>query len=175
MPDSDHRHFLELFLRHQAGLYAFVVAGGVPPTDADDVLQNVAALLWERFDEYRPGSNFRAWAFAVTRLEVLKAADRWKRDTRVIRLGDDALDKLVAAADEADDQETDPGLARHLRGCLDGLGDHARQMIAWYYGEGRSYEDIAAELGISQGALRTRLCRIRKGLQSCLERKERPA
>ena len=40
--------------------------------DCDDVLQNVGAVLWEKFDSYRPEESFARWAFGIARLEVLK-------------------------------------------------------------------------------------------------------
>ena len=97
MPSAD-ASFLPLFLAHQPALYAFVLANGIAPADADDVIQNVAVVLWQRYAEFRPGSDFRAWAYAVTRLELRKQGDRWRRDQRVLRRGHDLVGGAPGAA-----------------------------------------------------------------------------
>lgn len=158
-----HRAFLKHFMDHHASLYGYVVARGVSPAEADDVLQDVAAVLWEKYDSYEEGTNFRAWAFAVVRLELLKRSDRRRRDARVIRLDDEALDELAALEAEEQDERSDL-----LRGCLDRLGPRARQLVGWRYGDGLDYEAMAGRLSTTARALRVRLCRIRKWLHDCV-------
>ena len=162
MPSAD-ASFLPLFLAHQPALYAFVLANGIAPADADDVIQNVAVVLWQRYAEFRPGSDFRAWAYAVTRLELRKQGDRWRRDQRVLRLPDAVLDRIEAAG--AAGPEWEHG---RLQQCLSRLGEQARNLVTLHYAEGLPQAEIARRLGISHEAVRTRLSRIRRAVQSCL-------
>ena len=39
--------------------------------DADDVLQDVNRIPWEKADEYEAGTNFAAWANRVAYFQVL--------------------------------------------------------------------------------------------------------
>ncbi|MFW5751033.1 MAG: sigma-70 family RNA polymerase sigma factor [Planctomycetota bacterium] len=170
MPEPmGHSDFLRLFHEHYPTMFGFVVRQGVPPTDADDVVQEAAAILWQKFDSFEPGSNFRAWALATARLEVLKRADRARRESRVLHLSPDALADIerLEHSSGGGDQRRD-----RLRACLDRLGDHVRRLLTWRYDEGLSYEQMAERTDSSPGALRTRLCRTRKWLEDCVRAQE---
>ncbi len=71
-----HRRFLRLFTAHEEAVRAFVRRLVPLRADADDVMQDVCVVLWEKFDSFREGADFRAWAFGVARFEVLG----WLRD-----------------------------------------------------------------------------------------------
>jgi RNA polymerase sigma-70 factor (ECF subfamily) len=42
--------------------------------DADDVMQDVAVVLWEKYGEFRDGGDFRSWAFGVARSQAVSLA-----------------------------------------------------------------------------------------------------
>ena len=47
--------------------------------DAEDVLQEANMVLWEKFDQYVPGTSFFAWACRVIRFQVLKYREKQAR------------------------------------------------------------------------------------------------
>lgn len=159
--------FLALFLEHYAALYGFVLRQGVKPEDADDLVQDVATVLWEKFASFEPGSNFKAWAFSIARLEVLKRCDRRRRETRTLRLEPAALEAIeqIEEGDDALSFERD-----RLRACLGRLSASMREIFDLHYSQGLAYEDIAQRLGMKPATLRTRVCRARKWLEDCVRR-----
>lgn len=161
MADS-HADFLAHFLAHQPALCAWLLSRGVAPDAVDDVVQDIAVVLWRKFDQFEAGTNFRAWAFSVARFEVAKHRDRGRRAP--LALSPEASARLEAAV------ETDATDYARLHRCLAGLGDRARELITWHHVDGRPMAAIAAQLGIAVGAARTRLCRVRKALATCLQR-----
>ena len=56
-----HRDFLRLFASHEPAIRAYVRRLVPLRADADDVMQDVAVVLWEKFEEFREGGDFRAW------------------------------------------------------------------------------------------------------------------
>ena len=67
--------FMRLFTHHQRHVYGYI-RGLVPSlVEAEEVLQQTNLLLWEKFDQFQPGTNFRAWACKVAYLTVLKHRD----------------------------------------------------------------------------------------------------
>lgn len=70
--DSRTDKFVSLYTSCQRQLYVYVRSQVSSAADCDDVLQNVGAVLWEKFDSYRPEESFARWAFGIARLEVLK-------------------------------------------------------------------------------------------------------
>ena len=168
MSTQAHQRFLALFLEHYSLLFGYVVRQGVPAAEADEVVQEIAGVLWEKFADFTPGTSFRAWACTVARYEVLKRCDRQRRDTRILRLEPQALAEIEQLEAESGDLLE---LRRDLlRRCLERLGARARRLIQWHYSEGLSCAAMASRAGVSEGALRTRLCRVRKALETCITR-----
>jgi RNA polymerase sigma factor (sigma-70 family) len=54
--------FADLMNRHQSELYAYIYAVVRNREDTDDLYQSVCLVLWSKFESFRPGSNFFAWA-----------------------------------------------------------------------------------------------------------------
>ena len=75
---------------HESSVRAYVRRLLPARADADDVMQRVALVLWDKFDQFREDGDFRKWAFGVARYEVLA----WLRDH--------GRDRLVLAGDVAE-------------------------------------------------------------------------
>jgi RNA polymerase sigma-70 factor (ECF subfamily) len=83
---------------------------------------------------------------------------------------DDSLVEILAA----EHREVDPAegdLEQALERCLGELSEKQRQLILARYAPGASVQDLAAERNQSPTALSLSLMRIRKALESCVERK----
>jgi len=161
-----HAEFLKLFLKHNSSLYAFILARGVRPDRADDLLQNTAAVLWSKFREFQPGTNFLAWAFMVTRLEILKSFEKDRTQSRVLTLDEETIEQLesleIHGHEEILEDRKDI-----LVGCLNKLGEAAGQLIRLRFGDALPFEDIARRLSLSSAAVRVKVCRIMKALRDC--------
>jgi len=68
--------------RHQSRLRAFVRCLMVRSSDVDDLLQEINVVLWEKCDEFQPGSDFWAWASQIARFKVLNQVRKYGRDPR---------------------------------------------------------------------------------------------
>jgi len=162
-----HAHFLELFLKNQGSLYAFILSRGIVPEAADDVFQNMAAALWEKFETFEPGSNFRAWAFAVARIEVQRYRDQQRGVARQIQLDGETLQKLEDLETTGNESLLD-FRKEQLARCLQKIGASERALVKMRYGDRTSFDDIARRLQVSATAARIRLCRIRQWLRNCV-------
>ncbi|MFC1671895.1 sigma-70 family RNA polymerase sigma factor [Planctomycetota bacterium] len=162
-----HNEFLELFLRHHAAMYAFVVSRGIRAQDAEDVVQDIASTLWKKFDSFRQGSNFKAWAFATAQIEVLRFRDRARRQGKVLTLDEGTLDRLDALQIGGHDDLID--YRKHvLLECVSRLRREARDLVRMRYGDRRSFDEISRQLKKSSAALRVMVSRIRRALQECV-------
>lgn len=66
-----HELFLSLFAAHEPAIRAYVRRLVPPRTDAADVMQDVALVLWRKFREFDDeAGGFRGWAFGVARYET---------------------------------------------------------------------------------------------------------
>ena len=72
--------FLELCTPHQRRLYTYIVLMVGDTTAAHDILQDTNLVLWQKFDQFQPGTNFFAFAKEVARYRVLRYRQIHARD-----------------------------------------------------------------------------------------------
>lgn len=133
MPDSAGNIVVQEIARHQSRLRGFLRCLLVNPGDIDDLLQEINAVLWEKREEFRPGTDFWAWASQVARYKVLNHVRKRTREQTAFdmlileRLADVAASKL----------ETLNRRREALEHCLGQLPPAQRQLLDLRYAEGR--------------------------------------
>ena len=93
MTNSDrdlHDRFLRLFLEHEESLRVFVSSLLFDEEEEREVMQDVAVVLWRKFDGEMDSLAFRRWAFGVARMEVLSFRRDRARDRH--SFGDEVFD-----------------------------------------------------------------------------------
>lgn len=161
-----HRTFLRAFTTHEAAVRAFVRRLVPSRADADDVMQEVSVVLWEKFASFVPGADFKAWAFGVARFEVLA----WLRDRGRDRLVLDE-DVVTRLADESPQHE--PHLQRQreaLESCMQRVPADQRDIIMQAYQPEARIQDVALGSGRSVPGFYQWLHRMRKMLLDCIRR-----
>ena len=81
---GDFQAYVELMIAHQDSLRAFIYSLMPGSSDTDDVLQNTNAVLWQKRERFKAGTNFQAWAFKIARYQTRHQLDRYKRDGRLV-------------------------------------------------------------------------------------------
>lgn len=156
--------FLRLFVEHQKAIYAYILAMVHQPSDAEDVMQNVVSLMWERFDEFEPGTNFGAWGVRIARLKALEYHRSKKRDYTFF--SDELFDRLSLSACEKIEMMDDR--LRALQHCLLKLRDSDRRLIQVRYEKGLSVKQIAETLQRPLPGLYKVMGRIHRALVRCV-------
>jgi DNA-directed RNA polymerase specialized sigma24 family protein len=148
-------------------LIAFLDLRGAarPEVAADETLDRVA----RKIEEGVAIESLRAYVFGVAR-RVLLESERRERRERIVQ----ETWVLLHHEPDASDAETQRRLAC-LGKCLKKLSAENRALIEAYHGSTRGparsgREALAARLGLSEGALRTRAHRIRNELGACARR-----
>ena len=158
--------FVGLMTEHQGRLFAYILSLLGDPDRANDVLQETNIVLWRQSREFRPGSNFKAWAFRVAHFQVMAFRQRQIRDRLVFE--DDLMDVLASAARETD--EVFDARQELLTGCLAKLAPPHREMVRRRYSEGHSLSAIARDRDMTPNAVMQALFRIRQSLMQCVAR-----
>ena len=156
---------LALFERIERRLYLYTVTLLPVSVDAEDVLQEANLVLWRKFDQYRPDTNFFAWACRIVRIEVLKYREKHARAAKLF--DPDVLDQLAASAVEQIGQFDE--LQRvALIDCMDRLTPADRELGRRRYAEAISVQVMAAAMNRSPSAVSHSLGRIRRSLFDCI-------
>ena len=161
------QEFMGLYAGCQRRLYLYVTALLPGSADAEDVLQEATLVLWRKFSQFEPESNFFAWACSVTRFEVLKYRERQAR--RTPQLDQEVFEML--ASELPQEEGFDSLRRRSLRECLGQISAADRDLILLRYSAEHTVQGIAAEQGRSPNALSKSLGRIRRLLLQCIENK----
>jgi RNA polymerase sigma-70 factor (ECF subfamily) len=160
--------FSELLRDGRSRVFGYLLALVQNLADAEDLYQQTALLLWEKFDQYEPGTDFGSWATTVahyTALNFLRTQSR-----RRALFSEAAIQRLAAMQSEIKSSE---GSRRSdaLAKCVASLPEGERRLVRLRYEGERSVEDIAAQERRTVGAVYTALSRIRKSLLACVERR----
>jgi RNA polymerase sigma-70 factor, ECF subfamily len=126
---------------------------------ADDLVQATCLRAIQRADQFVPGTRVDRWLFAILR-------SIWLNEIRSQRVREgggfvDAQDVLTT--DGAREIEMNITASAVLR-AIDRLPEAQRETILLVYGEGYSYAEAAAALGIPIGTIMSRLAAGRGAL-----------
>jgi RNA polymerase sigma factor (sigma-70 family) len=148
----------ELLRRHgdTAAALATRVLGS--PDLARDAVQEAAVAVMTDLGRLRSPDRFGAWFCGIT----LNVARRWLRQLRP-ELSGLGADLPAAVPDPAEAAEAADTAAR-VRDAIGSLADGQRDAVRLFYLQGLSHREVAAELGISVGAVKARLHQARAAL-----------
>tara|TARA_R110002096_G_scaffold54517_6_gene140562 strand:- start:146 stop:691 length:546 start_codon:yes stop_codon:yes gene_type:complete len=170
-PDND--EFLTLVEGHQGPIYGFVLSLIADPHVARDILQEVNLVLWRKSETFTLGTNFRAWAFKIARLQVLAHRKKLARDSKRLLFNDELLETVAAEAGEIDEAYEQRSQA--LQACLKQLPERQRNVVIKRYLHGVSVTQIATELRLQANAVSQLLHRSRQSLGLCIRKKLAPS
>jgi RNA polymerase sigma-70 factor (ECF subfamily) len=125
---------------------------------AEDVVQEAMLRAWKARGELNDAAAARPWIFTIARREHARLYERKRLEVADVDALVAADDPQLAAADEQQLGE--------LRAAILGLPAEYREPLVLQVLGGFSTREIAAELGLTQGAVLTRLFRARDRLRS---------
>jgi RNA polymerase sigma-70 factor (ECF subfamily) len=159
------QRFLSLFLRSEREIFRYVAALVPNVADAEDIVQQTALALWEKFDAYDPAQPFTPWA---CRFALNKSRQWIERHRRWRALLEDGLAEELARRREELRPELEARLAR-LEGCLARLPEEQRSLVEGYYYRRQEIDQLANLSGRTITSAYKALQRIRQALQACME------
>lgn len=130
---------------------------------ADDLVQECAVRALTKADLYKPGTNLRAWLFTI--MHNLHASDMRKRP----RPGQFVEAETAPGAVSERPRQDQRLVVRTLAEVFQELPPSQRLTLKMATIEGRPYEDIARELRVSVGTVKSRVARGREALREGLE------
>ncbi len=168
-PSDDHgAEFSRLLVANQKRILGFIYTLIQDRNASEDVLQDVSAILWKKFDDFERGTDFAAWAMCVARFTVLNW--RRKKQKLPIALEDDTLEFL---ADQAVATLSSPEDERQaaLQECLRRLPSKQLDLIRSRYMQDHDVTEIANSEKRSVRSIYLRLEKIHASLLDCIESK----
>jgi RNA polymerase sigma-70 factor (ECF subfamily) len=161
LPDEALR---SVYATHGPELYRFARRSLGDAGLAEEAVQEAFLRAWRASASYDPArSSQRTWLFAILRNVVIDLAR-----ARAVR------PPVVAAAPDADAARADDDLERVLttwqvEAALAALDDDHRRALVEVHWRGRPYAEVAADLGIPAGTVKSRVYHGLRAMRTALE------
>ena len=138
---------------------------GIPETERADVEQEIMTQIWQAVNRPEFDASGGFWGFVET-VTARRCID-WLRSRKPkLPLQDSLQDRRKGPLQQTLDEER----RRLATAALAQLDPRCRQLILLHLDQGKSYKEIADELGSSEGALRVQMYRcIRNARKSLAE------
>ena len=147
--EGDERAASQLVERHANPVARYLHSLGAREA-VEELVQDTFVRVFSSLDSFRGDSSLRTWIFTIARRLLLdsRRAFKRRRDVEPVQEADavteyDALDGLIAGES-----------GRRVLEAVERLSPTQREVFALRAGEGRSYREIAAIVGTTEGAAR---------------------
>lgn len=159
------QEFLKLLTKSQNAIFSYILTLVPGKCNSEDIYQDTVSTLWEKFETYRPNTNFEVWACVIAKYKVLQYIR--KNLSSKIHFTSEALELLDSASSEFIEHFDDRTEA--LRGCIKKLTPHNRRVLKMRYENGWTVKKIAAVFEQTAQGVYKQLNRIHMALMTCIE------
>lgn len=158
--NRDEEAFRMLVERHHEHAYGLALRIVRSAGDAEDVAQEAFVRAWNALPGFRGEARFGTWLHRIVARRALDRAETLRRR----RGREERLDAAPEPHAPAGDGR-DPLLARRLERLLGTLSAPQRAVVALFYLQDHSVEDVAAALAMPENTVKTHLSRARTALR----------
>jgi RNA polymerase sigma factor (sigma-70 family) len=166
---GDVQAFSTLVEKNQAMARAIAFSVSSDYSITEDLAQEAMVTAWLRLSDLSEPGKFRPWLAAIVR----NTAHYWRRHqgrhAPRAQYGIDVLELLPDNSSSPLDRALINEDQGHAKSALEGLPERYKEPLLLYYCLGESHAEVASALGVSEAAVRQRLCRARKKLKQGVE------
>lgn len=162
----EEHHFSELLISEQQSLFRYAYALTKDMADAEDLMQETSLRALRNRGKYVENVNFRGWITTMMRRIFLNQVESQSRRWELFDYNVDptSLPTPVQGSYFMPEEYLKLG---EINQAIDELGEHNRQAFRMFT-QGYKYNEIADELQIPVGTVKSRIFFARKQLQERL-------
>ena len=164
---AGNEEFVALLAQHHSRLLGYVLSLVPHRQDAEDLLQKVSLILWEKFNEFDPETDFFAWG---CRVAFLVTCNHRRSQYRSKLMFNQELLETISRERVAhlENQGTRLDL---LLGCVERLSPDDRSLLLRTSSGEQSAQEAAAQTGKAVQTIYNRLAILRRDLMECVQKK----
>jgi RNA polymerase sigma-70 factor (ECF subfamily) len=149
--ERDHAAFEILYRRYVRPVFGLALRRLGDRGQAEDAVQEAFAAIWRSASTYRPERGAAGgWLYTVARNAIV---DRLRRNGPA---ADAELPELVSGDPGPPEQAEESYVAWRVHRALEELQPREREVIELAYWSGMSQSEVAAQLGLPLGTVKTR-------------------
>lgn len=155
-------------LTHLDAMYSFGMKLSRASEDAEDLVSDTVLRALERWEQYRPGTNMRAWLFTI--LYHVFVSRKRRIESREVQPPESTTSATFDTVGEADPEGTfyDSFVDEDVTRAIEKLPEEYRTAVVLSDLHGLRYAEIAEILAVPEGTVKSRLFRGRRILQKQL-------
>jgi RNA polymerase sigma-70 factor (ECF subfamily) len=149
---------------HGVELYRYARRALGDAGQAEDAVQEAFVRAWRASDRYDPArASQRTWLFAILRNVVI---DQVRARRSRPPMSPDGERPELASSDDAIDRVL---TAWQVDAALETLAEEHRRVLVEVHWRGRPYAEVAAELGVPEGTVKSRVYYGLRAMRTALE------
>ena len=157
---TDERDVREAYAAHAPELYGFAVRSLGDSGLAEEAVQETFLRAWRAGERFDPQiGSLRTWLFAILRNVVI---DLGRARAARPGLAEKGIEPSVEPFDEA-------LLSWQIEEAMRRIGEQHRRVLVETYYRGRPYAEVAEELGVPEGTVKSRVYYGLRALRVVLE------
>lgn len=163
---KDQRAFTVLFEHFAPRVKSFMVRSGANSNQAEELAQETLLMVWRKaslFDPARAGPN--AWIFTIARNLRIDRIRRAVRETNAIANMDEPGEDI----DQPDEVCISTERDGRIRSAIALLSEDQRRVVQLSFVEDKAHPEIAGELNIPLGTVKSRIRLAMKRLREVLD------
>ena len=161
--DSNQTVIVNLLTVNHYRIYAFIMSLVTNQSDADDIMQEVSTVIWNKRESYKPGTDFVSWALTIAKFQVLKHR---KMKKLFVPLDDEIIEIL---AEESSQRAKDSQRRIDaLKKCVGKLSTQQRKFVELKYHDGLATKVISDRTSMSIYQVYRRFAAIHSSLLHCI-------
>lgn len=151
---------------HGGELYRFARRALGDSGQAEDAVQETFVRAWRASDRYDPArASQRTWLFAILRNVVIDQVRARRSRPPVASDGDESEHAASVTEDAIDHVLT----GWQVEAALGAVAQEQRRALVEVHWLGRPYADVAAELGVPEGTVKSRVYYGLRAMRTALE------
>ena len=154
----------DLARNYGADLHRFLRVLGASHVEADDAVQETFLQVLQKPFEHQSRDKALAYLRTSAKHVFLKSL---RRTRKLVPLDRDTIERDWA---EIAGDDAAQGVIDALKQCISLLDDRERQVLRLRYKRNATREEMAHELGLTEGGVKNLLERVKYKLKACVER-----
>ncbi len=130
--------------------------------EAEDIVQEAFTRIYMNAARFKPqeGATFKSWGYRILLNVTFTHYQKLKKGiTNTVELDPDIYEMMPDLQSHDFDKET---MRDYVASILSRIPDNLADVLKRYFIDGVPQKEIAAEEGVSVGAIKTRICRAKK-------------
>jgi RNA polymerase sigma-70 factor (family 1) len=155
----------ELFRRYEVKLYTYVSRFSKNPELAEEILQDVFVSLWEYRETIDPTMPLGALLYKISKNKILNAV---RQESRMVQVHKAYGLSMEVSRDLTEEKVFLNDYQRIMDTAIANLPRQRRSIFQMNHQEGKTYDEIAATLGISRNTVRNQMIKSLKYIRDFL-------